>query len=125
MRDVDFIVRRINSDDRWYCVEVKVDTRALDTGNLAYEVISHGCNGWSVITQADDVFIVLAKEIGVYLNPIKALWVDMNKWKEYCSNRNTPKKMNIIVPLAPVSGSMEPVLFTTCTPEPVEKTSPL
>lgn len=94
-RDVDFIVRRINSDDRWYCVEVKADTRALDTGNLAYEVISHGCNGWSVITQADYVFMVLAKDDG-YLQPIKALWIDMNKWKEYCSNRNTPKRMNII-----------------------------
>lgn len=95
-RDVDFIVQRKGSNDRWYCVEVKVDTRALDTGNLAYEVISHGCNGWSVITQADYVFMVLAKEDGDSLQPVKSLWIDMHKWKEYCSNRNTPKKMNII-----------------------------
>lgn len=94
-RDIDFIVRKINSDDRWYCVEVKVDTRALDTGNLAYEIVSHGALGWSSVTKADYLFIVLAKESDA-LTSEKCLWIDMEKWNEYCANRKTPKKLNII-----------------------------
>ena len=93
--DVDFICKRKNSDDiRYFRVDVKVDTRALDTGNLAYEVVSHGSCGWSVVTGAEYLFFVLAKD-----NPLKAvrcLWIDRYKWDAYCSNRNTAKKMNII-----------------------------
>lgn len=42
--DVDFLV---NGRHR---VEVKVDTVALKSGNIAYEMVSHGSSGWSVIT---------------------------------------------------------------------------
>jgi hypothetical protein len=94
-RDVDFIVKKKGIEGRWYCIEVKVDTRTLDTGNLAYEVISHDANGWSVITQADFVFMVLAEDTEK-LKPVKSLLIDMNKWKEYCSNRLTPKRLNVI-----------------------------
>lgn len=86
--DVDFIV-----NNKWF-VEVKVDTVALKTGNLVFEVISHGSLGWSSITQADYLYIVLAED-----NPLKAvktLIVSMQNWREYCADRNTVKKMNII-----------------------------
>ena len=94
-RDVDFIVKKAGIDDRWYCVEVKVDTRALDTGNLAYEIVSHGGLGWSAITKADYLFVVLATEDDA-LTAKQCLWIDMNRWNEYCANRKTPKRLNII-----------------------------
>lgn len=86
--DVDFIV-----NDKWF-VEVKVDTVALKTGNLAFEVISHGSLGWSSVTQADFVYIVLAEDNP--LRAVKALIVNMQMWREYCANRNTIKKINKI-----------------------------
>lgn len=87
--DIDFIITK----DKNYYVEVKTDTVAQKTGNLAFEVISHGACGWSVVTKADFVYMVLADDD---LNYISSFWIDMKKWKEYCSNRKTPKKLNVI-----------------------------
>lgn len=86
--DVDFIVSK-----KWL-VEVKVDTVALSTNNLAFEVISHGSLGWSFLTRAHYVYMVLAKDDP--LRAIKSFVIDMNAWKEYCADRNIMKKINKI-----------------------------
>ena len=86
--DIDFIV-----NDKWF-VEVKVDTVALKTGNLAFEVISHNSLGWSSITQADFIYIVLAEDKP--LKAIKTILINMPTWREYCANRKTIKRINTI-----------------------------
>ena len=86
--DVDFLV---NGRHR---VEVKVDTVALKSGNIAYEMVSHGSSGWSVSTQADYVYMVLAKDNP--LTPVWAIMIDMKRWHDFCADRKTPKKMNVI-----------------------------
>lgn len=86
--DVDFIV-----NGKWL-VEVKVDTVALSSNNLAFEVISHGSLGWSVLTNAHFVYMVLAKDDP--LRPVKSLIIDMIAWREFCANRNINKKINKI-----------------------------
>lgn len=66
-------------------IEVKVDTRAHDTGNLPFEVISHGGFGWSINTIADDVFIICCRD-GIANDRIyayEAYLIDMKKWKEF------------------------------------------
>lgn len=92
--DIDFLVAREN--EKFKSIEVKVDCRAWETGNLLYESISHGCNGWAISTKADFIFMVIVKENGDNLIPVVAYWIDMEKWKEYCSRRDTKKALNII-----------------------------
>lgn len=77
-------------------VEVKVDTRTIDTGNIPYEMISHAQLGWSVVTCCDKVFFIIARENGDGLTPVKGLWLDMVKWREFIADRNTRKISNLI-----------------------------
>lgn len=77
-------------------VEVKVDTRTITTGNIPYEVISHGQPGWSLVTKCNRVFFIIARENGNALTPVSSLWLDMEKWHEYIYDRTTRKTCNFI-----------------------------
>lgn len=77
-------------------IEVKVDTRTIDTGNIPYEVISHAQLGWCLVTKCDKVFFIIARENEEGLTPIKGLWLDMNKWREFIADRTTRKISNLI-----------------------------
>ena len=77
-------------------VEVKVDTRTIDTGNIPYEMVSHSQLGWCLVTKCDKVFFIIAKEEGENLTPLKGLWLDMNKWREFIADKSTKKRPNFI-----------------------------
>lgn len=89
-KDIDFIIDKGESGEEK--IEVKVDTRALETGNLPFEYISHCASGWSVATECDKVFMVLAED-GYELKAMVALWIDMTKWKEWMSVRDSNGRM--------------------------------
>lgn len=76
-------------------VEVKVDTRTIDTGNIPYEMVSHSQLGWCLATKCDKVFFIIAREEG-NLTPLKGLWLDMEKWRDFIADKNTKKKCNFI-----------------------------
>lgn len=106
--DVDFVISKNSSIDvlpsidkvlaskEFEKIEVKVDTRALETGNLPYEFISHGSSGWSVITEADYVYMILCDETDGKIVAKNAMWIDMSKWHEFVKNRRINKKINFI-----------------------------
>lgn len=77
-------------------IEVKVDTRTIDTGNIPYEMISHAQLGWCLRTQCDKVYFIVAKEEGDNLTPVRALWLDMAKWREFIADKKTSKISNLI-----------------------------
>ena len=77
-------------------MEVKVDTRTIDTGNIPYEMVSHSQLGWCLVTKCDKVFFIIAKEEGENLTPLKGLWLDMNKWREFIADKSTKKRPNFI-----------------------------
>lgn len=95
--DIDFVISKSDKPlmSTWECVmdkaftkiEVKVDTRAHDTGNLPYEVISHGNFGWSINTHADKVLMILCKDgfNNGMLYAYEEYLIDMKKWKEFAS----------------------------------------
>lgn len=107
--DVDFVITKSENEisNDWDCVnnpaftkiEVKVDTRAHDTGNLPYEVISHGNFGWSINTHADKVFMVLCND-GFQdgkLYAYEEYLIDMKKWKDFGSyGSNSFRRPNAI-----------------------------
>ena len=95
--DIDFVVSKagkplINDmstvlDESFLKIEVKVDTRCHKTGNLPYEIISHGKWGWSISTCADRA-IVVSCEDGLKDGKLYAYefyMIDMVKWKVFSS----------------------------------------
>ena len=88
-------VEDVLKEDRYIKIEVKLDSRANDTGNIPYEMISHSSSGWCVTTKSDYVYIVLVEKDGV--NIIKRGWINMKRWHEFCANRNCNKKISYIV----------------------------
>ena len=77
-------------------IEVKVDTRTIDTGNIPFEMVSHSQLGWCLVTRCDKVFFIIAREEGENLTPLKGLWLDMEKWRDFIADRETKKKCNFI-----------------------------
>lgn len=77
-------------------IEVKVDTRTIDTGNVPYEMISHSQLGWCLVTKCDKVFFIVARENEGNLEPIQGLWLDMNKWREFIADKSQKKRCNFI-----------------------------
>lgn len=112
VNDIDFIVAKYLAEDpetpdhqsnlilgdvdNYERIEVKVDTRTIDTGNIPYEMVSHSQLGWCMVTKCDKVFFIIAKENGEELTPIKGLWLDMKKWREFIADKTTKKKCNYI-----------------------------
>lgn len=110
--DIDFVIAKYEDDDpsnpptmddvilggtdEYEKVEVKVDTRTIDTGNIPYEMISHGQLGWSLRTKCDKVFFIIAKEEGDTLTPIRGHWIIMNNWHEFIADRSKNKISNLI-----------------------------
>lgn len=106
--DIDFVVSKdgdkeaptfseiMENPTRYETIEVKVDTRTIDTGNVPYEVISHAQPGWSLVTKCNKVFFIIARENGDVLTPISGLWIDMLKWEKYIFDKTTPKRCNFI-----------------------------
>lgn len=106
--DIDFVISKdsdigtlpcideVVSSERFEKIEVKLDTRALSTGNLQYEVISHGSLGWSVITKSDYIYMVLCEEDEETLVVRKILWLDMKKWNAFAQDRSRKKRINFI-----------------------------
>ena len=83
-------------DPDFETIEVKVDTRTIDTGNIPYEMISHAQLGWSIVTKCDKVFFIVVREEGDTVTPIRGLWIDMKKWREFIADRKTRKISNLI-----------------------------
>lgn len=75
-------------------IEVKLDSRGLNTGNFPYEVVSHGSSGWCVTTKSDLVYLVLTRRDTQAIE--RRAWIYMNKWHEYCADRNVSKRSNYI-----------------------------
>lgn len=98
--DVDFVATKSGNVliDNWECVyskdfikiEVKIDTRAQQTGNLPFEVVSHGNFGWSINTYADKVFFIVCKDgiVDGKLYAYTEYLIDMKRWKEFASYGN-------------------------------------
>lgn len=84
----------VSNRSRYALIEVKLDSRALSTGNLPYEVVSHGSSGWCLTTKADHVWFVLTPMDGTVIS--RRAWVDMNMWHRYCADRSQPKRINYI-----------------------------
>lgn len=113
-RDIDFVVAKcplyaedydelddsmnevIMTSPDFEKVEVKVDTRTVDTGNIPYEMCSHAQKGWCLVTKCDKVFFIVVREEGEKLIPLKGLWLDMNKWHEFIADKSTKKRPNFI-----------------------------
>ena len=106
--DIDFVVSKdgekevptfskiMENPAHYEAIEVKVDTRTIETGNLPYEVISHAQPGWSLVTECNKVFFIIAKEDGDVLTPISGLWIDMLRWDEFIYDKSTKKRCNFI-----------------------------
>lgn len=98
--DIDFVVTKKGNvlTNDWECVrsdkflkiEVKVDGKAIESGNLAYEIISHGKFGWALKTHADRVFMFITDKViskndkgEDSLHAYEWYIIDMKKWKAY------------------------------------------
>lgn len=105
--DIDFIIDKngeesfnesfqtILSSDRYQKIEVKYNSRALDTGWVAYESISHNSLGWGETTKCDLIYMVFTEKDSFKI--LKRAWLFMNKWKNFLANRKNRKKINYIV----------------------------
>ena len=92
--DTDFIIDNDNCDvlpdfetvlsdtNRFIKVEVKYNTPALKTGKIAYEINSHGRDGWAKKTKCDYIFNVFGEEKNGEYCVIKIGIIDFPKWKE-------------------------------------------
>lgn len=94
--DIPYNVNDVLSLDDFEKVEVKVDTRTIDTGNVPYEMVSHSQLGWCLRTKCDKVFFIIVKEENDTVTPIKAVWLDMRKWHEFVADKATKKRCNYI-----------------------------
>ena len=103
--DIDFIIdkeggktlpnyKKVLSDGRYQKIEVKYNSRALDTGYLAYESISDASLGWGETTKCDLMYMVFCDKNS--FNIKKRAWVSMPKWKQYLADRTYTKKINYI-----------------------------
>lgn len=103
--DIDFIIdslgrkelpqfQDVMSDERCKKIEVKYNSRALDTGWITFEVFSHKNAGWGLFTKCDLMYMVFTEKYTS--NIIKRAWIFMDKWKKYASNRQTKAKANWI-----------------------------
>jgi very-short-patch-repair endonuclease len=104
--DVDFVIDKQGASDlppilqvidneRYVTVEVKLDTRAIETGNLPYEVISHENLGWCCVTKCQFVYYVLTDSTGEIV--VDTLWIEKALWDMFCADRSNKKKLNYIV----------------------------
>jgi len=103
--DIDYVIDKNGKDklppietvleDKIYVkIEVKLDSRAISTSNIPYELVSHSSSGWCVTTKCDYVYMVLTEKDNSKI--LKRLWIDMKKWHEFCANRKKGKKLSII-----------------------------
>lgn len=84
----------VMKDKDYKKVEVKLDSIALETGNLPYEVVSHTNLGWSIITKCDVCYMCLAERDSG--NIVKRAWIDMEKWTAFCKDTKKKKKVSYI-----------------------------
>ena len=94
--DVPYNINDVLSLNDFEKVEVKVDTRTIDTGNVPYEMVSHSQLGWCLRTKCDKVFFIIVKEENDTVTPIKAVWLDMQKWHEFVADKAMKKRCNFI-----------------------------
>jgi len=105
--DIDFLIspkildleninlKRILNDRDIRKFEVKVDTRALTTGNIPFEIISHHrFRGWSYLTKADYIVFFLTDMECTSIS--RMLMVDMPKWREMVESRKARYRINHI-----------------------------
>ena len=64
LEEIPYNINDVLSLNDFEKVEVKVDTRTIDTGNVPYEMVSHSQLGWCLRTKCDKVFFIIAKEEG-------------------------------------------------------------
>ena len=99
--DTDFVVAtdggmiENNVDDpRYVKIEVKSDLKCHKTGNLAYEVRSHGKPGWVLKTKADLVMIFDCEDDNQdgTLKANRCYIIKMKRWYEYAAwFKNSPE----------------------------------
>lgn len=91
--DIDYIA--VNKEDgKNVNIEVKLDSVALETGNIPYEVISHGSLGWCSITKANFIYYCFTERDGNEIK--KRAWINVSKWREFCADRKKNKKLSVI-----------------------------
>ena len=91
--DIDIV---LNDKNKYQTIEVKYNGRALDTGWIAFEYVSHGKPGWGLISKCDLMYTVFGKEVNNQLYIEKRAWIYFDKWKEYINNKNHKKVPNYI-----------------------------
>ena len=104
--DVDFVIDNdggtelpnieevLSNTERYRKIEVKYNSRALDTGWITFEVYSHKNAGWGLFTKSDLLYIVFTNPYGEII--LERAWIYMDKWKEYAFNRETKTRPNWI-----------------------------
>ena len=96
LEEIPYNINDVLSLNDFEKVEVKVDTRTIDTGNVPYEMVSHSQLGWCLRTKCDKVFFIIVREENDTVTPVKALWLDMRKWHEFVADKATKKRCNFI-----------------------------
>ena len=85
-KDIDYL--QVRTDGSIVKYEVKTDTMAHRTGNLAYETITGGHEGCMVKTEADYVAYLLIETNEIYLFPV-------DKMREYVATRTDLKLISM------------------------------
>ena len=78
--DIDFILTK---DGKRTAIDVKCDTRALDSGNFLWEMISHGKTGWGDKTKADYLFFVYCYDDPDGLRAFDTYWLNVARFREW------------------------------------------
>ena len=104
-KDVDYVIdtegaeslpsiKEVISNRRYIKIEVKLDSRGLETGNFPYELESHSNAGWCVVTKCDYIYLALTERDKDTI--LKRCWINKEKWDDYCANRSIKKRTSRI-----------------------------
>lgn len=103
--DIDFVIDNMggeclpsvetvfNEKERYIKIEVKFNTPALKTGNIAFETVSHGRKGWGEISKCDYVYFVFGEEVdkNKFITKKRGI-IKFKEWYDYIKQKETPKK---------------------------------
>jgi hypothetical protein len=124
--DIDFVIDKYNKNDelpdinnvihnkdRYELIEVKFNSPAIQTGYLAFELISHARPGWGALSKCDTMYFVfgdiISEENNLYTIKKRGL-INFEKWKLLLRTINPKPKLmgtdteggirNLSIPLA-------------------------
>lgn len=103
--DIDFVIDNqglnilpdinivLTDKKRFTTIEVKYSGPALNTGNLAYELVSHSRLGWGAITKCDFLYIVFGDKNTICAK--KRGIINLDEWKKFINDRSNYTKVYI------------------------------